>query len=1117
MRPVLLEIDGFVSFRDRATLDFTGAEYFALVGPTGAGKSTVIDAMSFALYGSVHRWDNPHVVKYALAPTASRATVRLVFDVGPARYVVAREVRRSRANILHKGRLERLASQDGRGDADEATEVLAADSGVTPAVEKLLGLTFEQFCTCVVLPQGDFADFLHASRSDRQKILLKLLGAEHYDAIARAANSSAASARQRMDVLTGQLADYTDATQDAENAAAVRADALAALDHQVANRLLPDLAAAHDELTTARGDQDRLESGQRLLADVTVPADVERLDEDLATATAARSRAAEAERDAQAADTAARELLAAAPRRAPLEQARRDHAEHARITAQLPEAERGAASTEQALTTATGAVSAAGAVVEQARAIMDDAAKLAKDADDVTQRLRREQAELAAVTIPPAVADLGERAVAARAGLQQAGAALADAEKADAHTRDLVTAAPARTPLEKALERFTELAGLERQLPALTAGADKAAGDQALAASAVAAAEQGLAAARAAQQAAAQAHQAAALREQLSAGDACPVCEQTVGVLPPRLHAPELATADVSVRAADQTVRDARHAERESADRLLRTQAARDQVTDRIDALQAATAAQPAGTPPGQPAGTPAAQPADAAEARAALADLDGLEADARAAAAALRDAREQRERAQQLAGSVEQEVSRGWADLRGARDPLVPLGAPLADEDDLAAGWTGLADWAEAAASERAAQLTAARRQAAQAKAALSHAEQQFAAAGQESDRCRAHERQATARRERAVTELANTRKRLAELVKTLSGALADADAQAALAELDKLDAATRGCDSKLRQARAEREQADRAAGLLDARVAAGWQQLRAIRDPLVGLGAPDLPADRLADAWAILVNWARAQLEKLTGELANTATRVFAATRRCDDLAGNIVGELKANGIDMPDGDLATVARPAVVAAVERARSRKERIAERRRQAGQLQQQHTAAQAEQQVAKLLGDLLSANNFQRWLAASALDTLLVDASANLIALSGGQFDLTHDNGELVVVDHYDADSQRPVKTLSGGETFQASLALALALSAQLSTLATGGAAAQLDSIFLDEGFGTLDEAALDVVAATLENLAKADRMVGVITHVQALAARIPVRFEVSRDERTSTLVRQAT
>jgi exonuclease SbcC len=161
-----------------------------------------------------------------------------------------------------------------------------------------------------------------------------------------------------------------------------------------------------------------------------------------------------------------------------------------------------------------------------------------------------------------------------------------------------------------------------------------------------------------------------------------------------------------------------------------------------------------------------------------------------------------------------------------------------------------------------------------------------------------------------------------------------------------------------------------------------------------------------------------------------------------------------------------------------------------------------------------MLGNLLRSDEFPRWLIASALDVLIQDASASLAELSGGQFDLTHDDGGLVVIDHTNADLHRPVKTLSGGETFQASLALALALSAQMATLAAAGSA-RLDSIFLDEGFGTLDDATLDIVAGTLENLAsQGDRMVGIITHVKSLADRVPTKFKVSRDQFGSTVSR---
>src|SRR6476619_631934 len=102
MRPVRLELNGFASFRDPAAVDFTDADYFALVGPTGSGKSTILDALTFALYGSAYRWGRSNAIAYALAPTSNRCTVALTFDVGNQRYQVAREVRRVGSSTIQQ-------------------------------------------------------------------------------------------------------------------------------------------------------------------------------------------------------------------------------------------------------------------------------------------------------------------------------------------------------------------------------------------------------------------------------------------------------------------------------------------------------------------------------------------------------------------------------------------------------------------------------------------------------------------------------------------------------------------------------------------------------------------------------------------------------------------------------------------------------------------------------------------------------------------------------------------------------------------------------------------------------------------------------------------------------
>jgi exonuclease SbcC len=150
---------------------------------------------------------------------------------------------------------------------------------------------------------------------------------------------------------------------------------------------------------------------------------------------------------------------------------------------------------------------------------------------------------------------------------------------------------------------------------------------------------------------------------------------------------------------------------------------------------------------------------------------------------------------------------------------------------------------------------------------------------------------------------------------------------------------------------------------------------------------------------------------------------------------------------------------------------------------------------------------------FEAWLMASAVRELCAIASRRLKDLSSGAYSLDEQDGDLVVIDHANADTVRPVKTLSGGETFLASLSLALALAEQVAQVSPQGAA-HLESLFLDEGFGTLDSETLDVVRDAVQELRSTGRMVGIITHVRELAEQIPVQFRVTKDARSSHVER---
>ena len=166
-----------------------------------------------------------------------------------------------------------------------------------------------------------------------------------------------------------------------------------------------------------------------------------------------------------------------------------------------------------------------------------------------------------------------------------------------------------------------------------------------------------------------------------------------------------------------------------------------------------------------------------------------------------------------------------------------------------------------------------------------------------------------------------------------------------------------------------------------------------------------------------------------------------------------------------------------------------------------------------EHGVAADLAQVLMANRFQAFVQQEALATLAADGSRRLEQLSAGRYRLGVDTKgqDFVVVDQWNADEPRPVKTLSGGETFLASLALSLALAESLPGLAASRRVV-LDSIFLDEGFGSLDAEALDRAADALDALRGENRLVCVVTHLQELAQRLPARVVVSKSESGSTV-----
>ncbi|MEH2037202.1 SMC family ATPase [Nostoc sp.] len=169
MRPLELTLEGFTSFRKQANILFEKMELFAITGPTGAGKSSLLDAMTLALYGKVARKTQP---KELLSQGSLKLQVSLRFLVDKTEYLVFRSwsYRTKAAQLTFK--LEKRINGEFQpfGEQKEAE--------INAVIEKALGMNFETFTKVILLPQGQFDEFLKGKSADRRKILNSLVGYE---------------------------------------------------------------------------------------------------------------------------------------------------------------------------------------------------------------------------------------------------------------------------------------------------------------------------------------------------------------------------------------------------------------------------------------------------------------------------------------------------------------------------------------------------------------------------------------------------------------------------------------------------------------------------------------------------------------------------------------------------------------------------------------------------------------------------------------------------------------------------------------------------------------------------------------------------------------------------
>ena len=304
MRPLELTVEGFRSYREPVTFDWRDRRLIGIVGPIGAGKSSILDAIAFALYGKTPGVGS--ATKSLIHQLCEQAHVALTFEVDGQVWKAVRAPKR-KGQSGHQ--LLRLASDDAEA---ETLETVTQEGQVIERVETLLGMDFQTFCRSVLLAQNRFSDFLRATRTERDKVLKGVFGYERLDAAKAAADrrldretlalESLARERSTIDDARGRL----DEARTRAETAALEVRAFEAAAPEV-TRLEGARSAAEAEATAAA---ERTAALERVAASLPDGREVDALLEAAGDARAAMTRAAAALTSAEEARAASDAMLA---------------------------------------------------------------------------------------------------------------------------------------------------------------------------------------------------------------------------------------------------------------------------------------------------------------------------------------------------------------------------------------------------------------------------------------------------------------------------------------------------------------------------------------------------------------------------------------------------------------------------------------------------------------------------------------------------------------------------------------------------------------------------------------------------------------------------------------
>lgn len=998
MRLHRLELTGFGPFREQQVVDFdafAGDGIFLIAGRTGAGKSSVLDGVTFALYGGVPRYDgSDRRLRSDHCAPDDPTRVAVEFSAGDRRWRVTRSPEYERPKQRGTG----MTTEPHRAQLDELVDGAWIGRAARPVdvareLDEVLGLSQQQFLQVILLAQNRFAEFLLAKNDERQRLLRRLFGTRTYEGYQAAleqrrkdAEHALAAAGDGVQLLLGEV-DRLLAADELGGAERETRDLPARLDEA---RLGMQRAAYRAEILVRDRDEADAAHGSAEKAHAQTKALREKQEQ------RARSRAALAELEEAAPRIAAerRELeraVAAEALRGSLETAAdaRRAAERARAESETRRAQWRAA-LDAGDERADASASDLAAIIDQ----LTGELAVWETAESAERELGRAEEELAATRAKVAefeelLVGLDELRSAFPARAAELDAAIAAAQHA---AGALASATQQRDALQARLEAAEHAARLEP--------ATRAAEAEYLQASARLDEARAAVTALLRQRLAGHAGELAAA---LVDGEPCAVCGATDHPAP----APAPATDD-----------------RVSDEQISAAESARDVL---------------------------AAREADAAQ-------------DARAA----RDA---------LAAAA----------AKAGGDTAERLRAMLVDVESVVAS---------AAEAER-------RRD------ALTSERETLAAAEEE------------ARRERdaLATELAALREMLAGLA---------AQTAAARTVVDAARGEFASVAVRIERGREVRRLALSLSDALSAASAAEAAASRAERDRDARVEASDLPD--LDEAFAALRT--SDERTRLEARIREHEVSVRAERDRLRDLELDLAGEPE----ELVDLD-------ATATALADARERWSAAVDRAAQAGQTSQRledlvERAQAAHDGIAELAADHAVVSRLANTVAgrapnthrmtlesfvlAAELEEIVEAANLRLSDMSSGRYRLQHSDAlaargaasglGLEIMDAHTG-MPRPAQSLSGGETFLASLALALGL-AEVVTARAGGV--RLDTLFIDEGFGSLDDETLELAMRTLDELRQGGRTVGVISHVAAMKEQLPAQLLVEAGAHGPSAIRQA-